>query len=61
MSQKVEFLKGRILVEQGSVSVLFDEKEKITITVLENGKPNSVCASAKYIYDLLSARVAKQS
>ena len=61
MSQKVEFLKGRILVEQGSVSVLFDEKEKITITVLENGKPNSVYASAKYIYDLLSARVAKQS
>ena len=54
MSQKLEFLEGRVLIEQNEVSVLLSQKKQITITVLENGKPTSVRASAKYVYDLLS-------
>ena len=34
MSQKLEFLEGKILVEQNEVSVLFSQKEQITITIL---------------------------
>ena len=60
-NQKVKFLKGKVLVEQNEVSILFNEKEQITITVLENGSPVSVRVSAKCVYDLLSARAAKQS